>query len=135
MCCSPGLSPAQQWRAAGRGMTQNPNLAALSRAGVSVWLDDLSRSLLQSGKLQQLIDTRSVVGVTTNPSTFERALTHGCAYDGQLVELTARGIDIDTAIRRAVADDVRAACDVLRPQWAASDGVDGRVSIEVDPSL
>jgi transaldolase len=116
-------------------MTQNPSLAALSAAGVSVWLDDLSRDLLQSGKLQQLIDTRSVVGVTTNPSTFERALTHGCAYDGQIAELTARGSDIASAVRTAITDDVRAACDVLRPQWEASDGVDGRVSIEVDPSL
>ena len=116
-------------------MTQNRSLAALSAAGVSVWLDDLSRNLLQSGKLQQLIDTRSVVGVTTNPSTFERALTHGCAYDGQIADLTARGSDIDTAVRTAITDDVRAACDVLRPQWEASDGLDGRVSIEVDPSL
>ncbi|MDT5117726.1 MAG: transaldolase [Mycobacterium sp.] len=116
-------------------MTQNRNLAALSAAGVSVWLDDLSRHLLQSGKLQHLIDTRSVVGVTTNPSTFERALTHGRAYDDQIAELTARGTDVDTAIRTVITDDVRAACDVLRPQWAASDGVDGRVSIEVDPLL
>jgi len=116
-------------------MTQNPSLAALSAAGVSVWLDDLSRDLLQSGKLQQLIDTRSVVGVTTNPSTFERALAHGRAYDGQIAELTARGTDIDTAVRTAITDDVRAACDVLRPQWEASDGVDGRVSLEVDPAL
>ena len=116
-------------------MTQNPNLAALSRAGVSVWLDDLSRSLLQSGMLRRLIDTRSVVGVTTNPSTFERALADGRAYDGQITELTARGTDIDTAVRMAITDDVRAACDVLRPQWEASDGRDGRVSIEVDPSL
>src|ERR1700749_2337517 len=114
---------------------QNPNLATLSAAGVSVWLDDLSRSLLPSGKLRQLIDTRSVVGVTTNPSTFEHALTHGCAYDGQIPELTARGRAIDPAVRTATTNDVRAACDVLRPQWAASDGVDGRVSIEVDPSL
>ncbi|BBZ71420.1 transaldolase [Mycobacterium paraseoulense] len=116
-------------------MTQNPNLAALSAAGVSVWLDDLSRDLLHSGKLQQLIDTRSVVGVTTNPSTFERALTNGRAYDGQIAELTGRGTDIDTAVRTAITDDVRAACDVLLPQWEASDGVDGRVSIEVDPTL
>jgi transaldolase len=116
-------------------MTQNPNLAALSAAGVSVWLDDLSRTLLHSGKLQQLVDTRSVVGVTTNPSTFERALSHGLAYDGQIAELTARGNDFDTAVRTVIIDDVRAACDVLRPQWVASDGVDGRVSIEVDPSL
>ena len=130
-----GFTAAQQSASGGDGMTQNPNLAALSAAGVSVWLDDLSRDLLQSGKLQHLIDTRSVVGVTTNPSTFERALTHGCAYDGQIADLTARGSDIDTAVRTAITDDVRAACDVLRPQWEASDGLDGRVSIEVDPSL
>ncbi|OBF62462.1 transaldolase [Mycobacterium sp. 852002-53434_SCH5985345] len=116
-------------------MTQNPNLAALSAAGVSVWLDDLSRNLLQSGKLRELIDTRSVVGVTTNPSTFERALTNGRAYDGQIAELTGRGTAIDTAVRTAITDDVRMACDVLHPQWKASDGIDGRVSIEVDPSL
>ncbi|OBI50753.1 transaldolase [Mycobacterium sp. E796] len=116
-------------------MTQNANLAALSAAGVSVWLDDLSRPLLRSGKLRRLIHTRSVVGVTTNPSTFERALSHGRAYDGQIEELTARGVDIDTAVRTAITDDVRAACDVLRAQWENSDGVDGRVSIEVDPSL
>ncbi|OBJ53274.1 transaldolase [Mycobacterium sp. 1423905.2] len=116
-------------------MTQNASLAALSAAGVSVWLDDLSRDLLHSGKLQTLIDTRSVVGVTTNPSTFERALTNGRAYDGQIAELTARGSDFATAVRTAISDDVRAACDVLHPQWEASDGVDGRVSIEVDPAL
>jgi transaldolase len=116
-------------------MTQNRTLAALSAAGVAVWLDDLSRDLLQSGKLQHLVDTKSVVGVTTNPSTFERALAHGRAYDGQIAELTARGTDVDTAIRTVITDDVRAACDVLRPQWVASDGIDGRVSIEVDPRL
>jgi transaldolase len=73
----------------------------------------LSRNLLQCGKLQHLIDTRSVVGVTTNPSTFERALTHGRAYDGQIAELTACGTDVDTAIRTVITDDVRAVCDVF----------------------
>jgi transaldolase len=135
MRCSLGFTAAQQPASGGDGMTQNPNLAALSAAGVSVWLDDLSRTLLHSGKLRQLVDTRSVVGVTTNPSTFERALSHGRAYDGQIAELTAHGNDIDTAVRTVITDDVRAACDLLRPQWEASDGVDGRVSIEVDPSL
>jgi transaldolase len=114
-------------------MTQNPNLAALSAAGVSVWLDDLSRDWLQSGNLQRLVDTRSVVGVTTNPSTFERALTHSRLYDEQIAELAARDVAIDAAIRTVITDDVRVACDVLRPQWEASDGVDGRVSVEVNP--
>src|SRR6201997_4370835 len=116
-------------------MTQNPNLAALSAAGVSVWLDDLSRARLQSGNLQELIDTKSVVGVTTNPSIFQAALSHGDAYDAQVAELAERGADVDATIRTVTTDDVRNGCDVLRPQWEASDGVDGRVSIEVDPRL
>ena len=116
-------------------MTQNPNLAALSAAGVSVWLDDLSRDRLTSGNLQELIDTRSVVGITTNPTIFQKALEHGDAYAAQLAELAARGADVDATIRTATTDDVRSACDVLKPQWEASDGVDGRVSIEVDPRL
>jgi transaldolase len=116
-------------------MTQNPNLAALSAAGVSVWLDDLSRQRLQSGNLQELIDTKSVVGVTTNPSIFQAALSHGDAYDAQLAELAERGADVDATIRTVTTDDVRDGCNVLAPQWEASDGVDGRVSIEVDPRL
>src|SRR5262249_37414702 len=135
MCRRMGFTAAHQSASGGDGMIQNPSLAALSAAGVSVWLDDLSRNLLRSGKLQQLIDTRSVVGVTTNPSTFERALNKGRAYDGQIAELTACGTDIDTAIRTVVTDDVRAACDVLRPRLEASGGGDSRVSIEVDPRL
>src|ERR1700751_29986 len=116
-------------------MTQNPNLAALSAAGVSVWLDDLSRQRLQSGNLQELIATKSVVGVTTNPSIFQKALAEGEAYAGQGAELAERGADVDATIRTVTTDDVRNGCDVLRPQWEASDGVDGRVSIEVDPRL
>ena len=116
-------------------MTQNPNLAALSAAGVSVWLDDLSRDRLKSGNLQELIDTKSVVGVTTNPSIFQAALSEGDAYNAQLAELAERGADVEATIRTVTTDDVRSACDVLAPQWEASDGVDGRVSIEVDPRM
>ncbi|MEX3652989.1 MULTISPECIES: transaldolase [Mycolicibacterium] len=116
-------------------MTQNPNLAALSAAGVSVWLDDLSRDRLQTGNLQKLIDTRSVVGVTTNPSIFQAALSKGTAYDAQVAELAKQGADVDDTIRTVTTDDVRNACDVLAKQYEASDGVDGRVSIEVDPRL
>ncbi|KUI00611.1 transaldolase [Mycobacterium sp. IS-3022] len=116
-------------------MAQNPNLAALSDAGVSVWLDDLSRDRLQTGNLQELIDTRSVVGVTTNPSIFQAALSKGHAYDDQVNELAARGADVDATIRTVTTDDVRNACDVLAKQNELSDGVDGRVSIEVDPRV
>jgi transaldolase len=116
-------------------MAQNANLAALSAQGVSVWLDDLSRDRLQTGNLQELIDTKSIVGVTTNPSIFQAALSKGNAYDDQVKDLAERGADVDATIRTVTTDDVRNACDVLRPQWEASDGVDGRVSIEVDPRL
>ena len=116
-------------------MTQNPNLAALSAAGVSVWLDDLSRERLQSGNLQELIDTRSVVGVTTNPSIFQKALAESDTYNDQVAELAERGADVEATVRTVTTDDVRNACDVLTREWEASDGVDGRVSIEVDPRM
>jgi transaldolase len=119
----------------GELMAQNPNLAALSAAGVSVWLDDLSRERLQTGNLQELIDTKCVVGVTTNPSIFEAALSKGTAYDEQIKELVERGADVDATIRTVTTDDVRNACDVLAKQYELSGGVDGRVSIEVDPRL
>ncbi|WP_330700711.1 transaldolase family protein, partial [Mycobacteroides abscessus] len=108
---------------------QNANLAELSEAGVAVWLDDLSRDRLNSGNLAELIATRSVVGVTTNPAIFQAALSKGHAYDAQIAELAERGADVDSAIRTATTDDVRAACDVLAAQYEASGGVDGRVSI------
>ena len=88
-------------------MAQNKNLAALSAAGVSVWLDDLSRERLQTGNLQELIDTKSVVGVTTNPSIFQAALSKGNAYDDQVKELAERGADVDATIRTVTTDDVR----------------------------
>src|SRR3954462_7983254 len=116
-------------------MAQNSNLAALSEAGVSVWLDDLSRDRIKSGNLQELIDTKSVVGVTTNPSIFQKALADSDMYDDQVAELAERGADVDATIRTVTTDDVRNACDILRPQWESSDGVDGRVSIEVDPRM
>ncbi|EID77998.1 MULTISPECIES: transaldolase [Rhodococcus] len=116
-------------------MSANPRLAQLSAAGVSVWLDDLSRDRLQSGNLAELVSTRSVVGVTTNPSIFHAALTTGHAYTEQLRRLAADGADVDTVIRTLTTDDVRRACDLLAPQFETSNGVDGRVSLEVDPRL
>ncbi|WP_063053176.1 transaldolase [Nocardia arthritidis] len=116
-------------------MAQNENLAALTAAGVSVWLDDLSRDRIRSGNLLELIETRSVVGVTTNPTIFQGALSQGHAYDDQLKELAEQGADADAAIRTITTDDVRAACDVFAPVFEATNGVDGRVSIEVDPRL
>jgi transaldolase len=114
---------------------QNANLVALSTAGVSVWLDDLSRERLTSGNLAELIATRSVVGVTTNPTIFAGALSKGTAYDPQIRELVAAGADVDAAVRALTTDDVRRACDVFAEVHTATGGKDGRVSIEVDPRL
>lgn len=116
-------------------MTQNSNLQKLSEAGVSVWLDDLSRDRIQSGNLAELIDTRSIVGVTTNPSIFQAALSKGHVYDAQVRELAAQGADVEATIRTVTTDDVRSACDVLAGTFDATGGKDGRVSIEVDPRL
>ncbi len=110
-------------------------LAALSEFGVSVWLDDLSRERLNSGSLQQLVSGSSVVGVTTNPTIFASALSKGEAYNAQIRELAASGTSVADAIRVITTDDVRAACDVFADVYAATDGYDGRVSIEVEPGL
>ena len=114
--------------------TSNP-LAALSAAGVAVWLDDLSRQRIKSGNLAELVRDRSVVGVTTNPSIFEKALSDSAAYDSQLRDLALRGTDIGESLRAITTADVRDACDILRPVYDATDGRDGRVSIEVDPRI
>lgn len=110
-------------------------LARLADAGVAIWLDDLSRERLRTGNLAELVADKGVVGVTTNPSIFAAALSKGDAYDAQLRELAADGADVDAAVFRITTDDVRQAADVLRPVYDATDGVDGRVSIEVDPRL
>jgi len=109
-------------------------LQALHEAGVAVWLDDLSRQRIATGGLADLVG-RGVVGVTTNPTIFASALAGGDAYDDQLRALAADGTTVEQAVTRITTDDVRDACDVLRPVFDATDGVDGRVSIEVDPRL
>jgi transaldolase len=110
-------------------------LSDLTAAGVAVWLDDLSRELLAGGGLQSLVTSRHVVGVTTNPTIFASALSKGDRYDRQLADLAAADADTDTAVLAVTTDDVREACDVLAPVYAQTAGLDGRVSIEVDPRL
>ncbi|HEX4225520.1 MAG TPA: transaldolase [Pseudonocardiaceae bacterium] len=110
-------------------------LAQLSAAGVSIWLDDLSRERLNSGNLAELIRDKHVVGVTTNPTIFANAITHGNAYDEQVNELAARGASVAAAIREITTTDVRNACDAFHATWEATDNTDGRVSIEVSPEL
>lgn len=109
----------------------------LNAAGVSIWLDDLSRRRIDSGSLAELITTRGVSGVTTNPTIFQNAIgdTDDHLYDAQIAELAARGATVADAIFEMTTDDVRDAADILRPVFDATDGVDGRVSIEVSPDL
>ena len=110
-------------------------LKALVDAGVSIWLDDLSRDRLETGNLADLVKSSHVVGVTTNPSIFQAAVGDGERYDAQVRELAAEGADLATTMLRLTTDDVRNACDVLRPVHDATNGVDGRVSIEVSPGV
>ncbi|MFF0205635.1 transaldolase [Streptomyces sp. NPDC005017] len=110
-------------------------LQRLSDEGVSIWLDDLSRKRIASGGLAELLATRGVVGVTTNPSIFQAAIGSGEGYEEQLADLAVRGVTTDEAVRMMTTADVRAAADILRPLYDATGGRDGRVSIEVDPRL
>ena len=110
-------------------------LGQLSAAGVSVWLDDISRDRLRTGSLQALIDDFHVVGVTSNPTIFAKSLSAGSAYDDQIADLKLRGVSVGEASRDITTFDIRWACDVFRPVYEATGGLDGRVSLEVDPRL
>ena len=111
------------------------HLQELTEAGVSIWLDDLSRERIETGNLADLVKNDHVVGVTTNPSIFASALADGERYDDQVRQLAAEGADVDRVVFKLTTTDVRDACDVLRPTYDATNGVDGRVSIEVAPGL
>lgn len=113
----------------------NTPTAQLSAAGVSIWLDDLSRERITSGNLQQLIAQKNVVGVTTNPSIFAAALTDGQSYAAQVKVLAGQGKDAEAAVFDITTDDVSDACDIFRGIYDNTKGVDGRVSIEVSPTL
>jgi transaldolase len=110
-------------------------LKQLSDEGVSIWLDDMSRERLSTDSLADLVRDKHVVGMTTNPTIFQKAISESELYDRQLRDLALRGVDVEEALRMVTTFDVRWACDVLRPVYDASEGVDGRVSIEVDPRL
>ncbi len=113
----------------------NDRLQALSDQGVSIWLDDISRERLRTGNLADLIKTHNLAGVTSNPTIFAKAVSDADDYADQIRDLAARGVDLEEAVRAITTYDVRWACDVMREVYDASDGRDGRVSIEVDPRL
>ena len=111
----------------------NDRLKALSEQGVSIWLDDISRERLSTGNLADLIKNKHVVGVTSNPTIFAKAVADADDYAEQVRDLAARDVDVEEAIRAITTYDVRWACDVMREVYDRTDGQDGRVSIEVDP--
>jgi transaldolase len=110
-------------------------LHQLDAAGVSIWLDDLSRDRISSGSLAELISTRAVSGVTTNPTIFAGAFANSNSYASQLAEMASRGVSATEAVFEATTEDVRMACDVFKNVYAETGGVDGRVSIEVEPGI
>jgi transaldolase len=111
------------------------NTADLSAVGVSIWLDDLSRDRIKSGGLESLIAEKNVVGVTTNPTIFAGALAKGTTYDEQVAVLAAAGTSVTDAVFEITTDDVAAGCDIFRGVYDATNGQDGRVSIEVEPGF
>ncbi|HUY46180.1 MAG TPA: transaldolase [Streptosporangiaceae bacterium] len=113
----------------------NDILGQLSASGVSIWLDDISRDRLRTGNLAELSRDFHVSGVTSNPTIFAHAVGNGNAYDGQVADLATREVSVEEAARAIATYDIRWGCDVLRPAYDATDGVDGRVSIEVDPRI
>src|SRR3954451_21428950 len=110
-------------------------LQELAAAGVAVWLDDLSRRGIQLVSLARLVEQGDIVGITTNPTIFAKAIGAGSGYEEQLRDLALRGTAIGEALPLLTAWDVRAACAVLRPVFDRTGGRDGRVSIEVDPRI
>src|SRR5436190_21599106 len=116
------------------GGIMSDRLKTLSGAGVSIWLDDLSRERIETGNLAELVAERSVVGVTTNPTIFAAAISDGERYDEQVRSLVEKGADVERVVFELTTDDVRNGCDILAPVAAAT-ADDGRVSIEVEPML
>jgi len=116
-------------------MTSTDTLAQLEEIGVAIWLDDISRERLVTGNLAALARDMHVSGVTSNPTIFAKAMAAGNAYADQIADLALRGVSLDEAARALTTYDIRWACDVLRPKFDSSNGLNGRVSIEVDPRL
>ena len=100
-------------------------LADLSAVGVSIWLDDISRERLRTGNLKELVDTKHIVGVTSNPTIFQKAMEKGDAYDDPLADLATRGVSLEESVRLLTSFDIRWACDVMRPVFDRTDGKDG----------
>src|SRR5439155_25643485 len=124
------IGPGRTLNAMGATQQVNERLAALTAAGVSVWLDQVRRGLVETGELQRLVEEESLRGVTSNPAIFEKAILGSPEYDDQIGELAAEGADSRTIYQAVAIQDVQDACDVLRPVYDETDGYDGYVSLE-----
>src|ERR1700722_3016016 len=116
-------------------MANDSRLHKLAARGQSIWFDTLSRHLISSGELKKMMKDDAVTGVTSNPSIFQKALSEGDAYDEQMTELLGKTDDASEIFFTLALEDIRDACDVLRPAFDASDGADGFVSMEVEPGI
>ena len=116
-------------------MANDSRLHKLAARGQSIWFDTLSRHLVSSGELKKMMKLDAVTGVTSNPSIFQKAIADSDDYDEQFASLLGGGSSVDDAYWRMVTDDIGEALAVLRPVYDASDGIDGYVSVEVDPGL
>ena len=110
-------------------------LHQVSELGQSIWIDSLSREWLRTGELRRMMDEDAVVGVTSNPTIFQKAMSEGGWYDDQLREVLDEEDDLKEIFLRLAFDDIREACDLLRPVWDRTEGLDGYVSLEVDPNF
>jgi transaldolase len=114
---------------------QNPLLTIEQEYGQSIWMDNLSRDILNSGELAELIKTRGVLGITSNPAIFEKAIAGNAMYDAQIIEGVKAGKSLNDIYESLIFTDIRNACDILRPVYDETKGIDGYVSIEVPPTL
>jgi transaldolase len=114
---------------------QNPLLTIEQEYGQSIWMDNLSRDILTTGELAQLIDTRGVLGITSNPAIFEKAIAGNAIYDKQIEEGIKAGKSLNDIYESLIFTDIRQACDILRPVYDKTNGIDGYVSIEVPPTI
>jgi transaldolase len=114
---------------------QNPLLTIENEYGQSIWMDNLSRDLLESGELAQLITTRGVLGITSNPAIFEKAIVGNAIYDTEIIAGIKAGKSLNDIYESLIFTDIRHACDVLLPVYEQTSGIDGYVSIEVPPTI
>ncbi|AFY94987.1 transaldolase [Chamaesiphon minutus] len=114
---------------------QNPLLTIEQEYGQSIWMDNLSRDILTTGELAQLIDSRGVLGITSNPAIFEKAIAGNAIYDNQIEEGIKAGKSLNDIYESLIFTDIRQACDILRPVYDKTNGIDGYVSIEVPPTI